>query len=255
MLECKELRQKLKIPIVEMFSAIQGEGTTMGQPQFFIRVAGCNLRCLGNCDTQYSWDIKEDYYITIEEIRKTIEDSGIKNICLTGGEPALYAKEFIVLMHSLPEAYKLILQTNGTIYDGELFNNCFLVAMDMKSPSFGGGSDSSIIEKLSAGGSFDPLYEIKVVILTDADIDFAIEINKLTARRNIPLILQSGNSTCKTVDYNILLSFKEDRNNALNAYKELVKKIFDRKREFMNFSLIRILPQMHVLMYGKERRR
>ena len=34
------------LPIVEMFESIQGEGSMTGTPSFFIRLAGCNLKCL-----------------------------------------------------------------------------------------------------------------------------------------------------------------------------------------------------------------
>lgn len=34
------------LPIVEMFESIQGEGSMTGTPSFFVRLAGCNLKCL-----------------------------------------------------------------------------------------------------------------------------------------------------------------------------------------------------------------
>ena len=45
------------IPVLEMFVSIQGEGKYTGEPSLFIRVSGCNLRCVfggTRCDTPYS---------------------------------------------------------------------------------------------------------------------------------------------------------------------------------------------------------
>ena len=48
------------LPIAETFDSIQGEGSLLGTPSFFIRTAGCNLRCTW-CDPPYaSWDAAGD---------------------------------------------------------------------------------------------------------------------------------------------------------------------------------------------------
>ncbi len=43
-------------PILEVFASIQGEGLYIGEPQVFLRLGGCPLRCRW-CDTPASWSI------------------------------------------------------------------------------------------------------------------------------------------------------------------------------------------------------
>ena len=77
------------LPIAETFDSIQGEGSLLGTPSFFIRTAGCNLRCTW-CDTPYaSWEAVGDQRSVaslVEEVRR----SGRKHVVLTGGEPFMF---------------------------------------------------------------------------------------------------------------------------------------------------------------------
>jgi 7-carboxy-7-deazaguanine synthase len=40
--------------LIEIFSAIQGEGINVGTRQIFVRFGGCDLRC-HYCDSQHTW--------------------------------------------------------------------------------------------------------------------------------------------------------------------------------------------------------
>ncbi|MCB9824967.1 MAG: 7-carboxy-7-deazaguanine synthase QueE [Planctomycetota bacterium] len=44
----------LKVPVIEVFSSVQGEGPRVGERQVFVRLAGCDLRC-AFCDTPESF--------------------------------------------------------------------------------------------------------------------------------------------------------------------------------------------------------
>jgi 7-carboxy-7-deazaguanine synthase len=43
-------------PVMEVFASIQGEGHYVGEPQVFLRLAGCPMRCAW-CDTPGSWTV------------------------------------------------------------------------------------------------------------------------------------------------------------------------------------------------------
>ncbi|MEM7519198.1 MAG: hypothetical protein AAF368_20015, partial [Planctomycetota bacterium] len=43
-------------PVLEVFASIQGVGSFVGEPQVFLRLRGCQLRCR-YCDTPGSWEL------------------------------------------------------------------------------------------------------------------------------------------------------------------------------------------------------
>jgi hypothetical protein len=45
-----------RAPVMEVFASIQGEGAYVGEPQVFLRLRGCPLRCRW-CDTPGSWTL------------------------------------------------------------------------------------------------------------------------------------------------------------------------------------------------------
>ncbi len=44
-----------KLPLVEEFFTIQGEGFHTGEAAWFIRLGGCDVGC-NWCDSRFSWD-------------------------------------------------------------------------------------------------------------------------------------------------------------------------------------------------------
>ncbi len=104
-----------KIRVVEIFDSIEGEGSLIGYPTTFIRLEGCNLRCVW-CDTKYSYDTDKYQLLSLDEILDKISSFKNKKVCLTGGEP-LYNEGFDVLFKTLlEEGYFLIVETNGTVF-------------------------------------------------------------------------------------------------------------------------------------------
>lgn len=99
-----------RLPVVEVFYSLQGEGLRTGEATVFVRFAGCNLAC-EFCDTDFR--IKETY--TVDELAVEIAQIGgdCRWVCLTGGEPTIHdLKPLCDTLHAL--GYKVQMETNGT---------------------------------------------------------------------------------------------------------------------------------------------
>ena len=78
-----------KLPVMESFLSVQGEGANAGKAAWFIRLAGCDVGCTW-CDVKESWDEKLHPEQTVEELVDAAVKSKVKNVVVTGGEPTLY---------------------------------------------------------------------------------------------------------------------------------------------------------------------
>ena len=132
------------LPIAETFHSIQGEGTYVGTPMHFIRLAGCpvgkaanaeyakdldhNMEKFGvllqgqsmcrtwdgrmfNCDTDFSCHT----YKTVDEL---IGETWERHICLTGGEPLIHQKALIeqgFFQQAFAKRIQIHIETSGTI--------------------------------------------------------------------------------------------------------------------------------------------
>ena len=84
-----------KIPVSELYSCLQGEGSLTGVPHILIRVTGCRLRCqFANsfCDTPYaSWKPEKGKFSYQDIDDFFMENSHIKHTMITGGGPTSHS--------------------------------------------------------------------------------------------------------------------------------------------------------------------
>ena len=77
-----------RLPLVEDFYTIQGEGFHSGRPAYFIRLGGCDVGCRW-CDAKYTWNPRLYPPVAVEEIVSRAAECPARAIVITGGEPLL----------------------------------------------------------------------------------------------------------------------------------------------------------------------
>jgi len=118
--------------ISEIFVSLQGEGSRALLPSVFVRLQGCNL-CCDWCDTSYAQDMAHGKFMTVEQVLRSIEDFGIREVCVTGGEPLLQEDTCDLMSELCRRGFFVTLMTNGTI----LFNRVpeeVVKTVDIKTP-------------------------------------------------------------------------------------------------------------------------
>ena len=173
--------------VAEKFVSINGEGTRAGELAVFIRFTGCNLNC-GYCDTKWANEPDCPYEdLTIEEIEEYIRSTGIRNVTLTGGEPALQpALPALIerLMRrnaaesaSAAEPLRVEIETNGAVSLAPLTDIHGLrpvFTMDYKLPG-SGCEDRMITDNFAL---LRPEDTVKFVVSDRADLERAAEIDE-----------------------------------------------------------------------------
>jgi 7-carboxy-7-deazaguanine synthase len=82
-------KKEQKLPVMEHFYTLQGEGMHSGKAAYFIRLAGCDVGCHW-CDVKESWQLNGHPVLEIESLVKNAKKSGTQITVITGGEPAMH---------------------------------------------------------------------------------------------------------------------------------------------------------------------
>lgn len=126
-------------PVAEKFVSINGEGKRAGELAVFIRFRGCNLRC-SYCDTMWanSGDCPAEM-MSAEDIVSYVNEEGVKNVTLTGGEPLLQKNIDMLVEKLMKNSHNVEIETNGSVSIKNLSENIYRpdFTFDYKLPSSG----------------------------------------------------------------------------------------------------------------------
>ncbi len=209
--------------VMEIYRSVQGEGTLIGVPTTFVRFFACNLRCSW-CDTKYSWSVREGgtwESISAQEIAERVHVLGAQHVVLTGGEPTLQ-KDLAQLARLLKDqGNHLTVETNTTIFPTEVVP---LINLWSLSPKLSSAGENylryPIIERFLATLRPDQ-QQWKFVIRDDEDEQ---------------LLRQPEGDT------------------AITDYPAALERLVERVRDpFWNNYYVRVLPQLHVIIWGRRR--
>ncbi len=101
-----------RLPLVEDFYTIQGEGFHTGKPAYFIRLGGCDVGCKW-CDAKFTWNPRLFPPVDVDEIVERAASFPARSIVITGGEPLLYPLEYLTgELHR--QGLEIFLETSGS---------------------------------------------------------------------------------------------------------------------------------------------
>lgn len=160
-----------KLPVMEAFYTIQGEGMYQGTPAYFIRLGGCDVGCHW-CDVKESWNADQHPVHTVSELIDKIPEQ-VLSVVITGGEPLTWNMN--KLTHALHEKGKRVhIETSGAY---EVTGKWDWFCLSPKK------------RKLPVAEAYALADELKVIIYNQHDFEFAEE-QAAKVSENCMLLLQ-----------------------------------------------------------------
>jgi 7-carboxy-7-deazaguanine synthase len=104
--------EELRLPVMESFYTLQGEGFHQGKAAYFIRLGGCDVGCVW-CDVKESWDANSHPQLRIDELVLSALQHPCRIAVITGGEPLMH--DLGPLTRSLQDAgFQTHMETSGS---------------------------------------------------------------------------------------------------------------------------------------------
>lgn len=237
------------IPVMEIFGpTVQGEGMVVGRKTMFVRTAGCDYRCSW-CDSAFTWDGSEAGSITrmsAEDVWQELYRLGgerFDHVTLSGGNPALLSQLGTLVDELHRHGITVAVETQGSRWQDWLMD-VDEVTISPKPPSSGMNTDwtklDDIISRLS-GRPPGRAFSLKVVVFDELDLSYAESVHERYP--NVPFYLQTGNPDVSTGDT------QSHASRLLERYEMLVDAVMKSDR----LNDVRVLPQLHTLVWGNKR--
>jgi organic radical activating enzyme len=161
-----------KLPIMEAFYTLQGEGYYSGKAAYFIRLGGCDVGCHW-CDVKESWNAEDHLGKTVDEIIEGALLYKNRFNVITGGEPFMYdltelCAEFI------KRDFELAVETSGAY---PLSGKWHWICLSPKK------------NKPPVSEFYEQANELKVIIYNKSDFKWA-EDHAAKVNQNCKLFLQ-----------------------------------------------------------------
>ncbi len=232
-----------QLRIAEIFGpTIQGEGALIGEPTVFVRTGGCDYRCtwcdsLHAVDTAYrhTWAAMSTDAVW-EEVQRLSRGNPL-TVSLSGGNPAIQDfTQLIALGHA--KGYHFACETQGSIAK-PWFGDLDTLVLSPKPPSSEQTVDWAPFDACLQAAKGAGKIVMKIVIFDDADYDWArVAANKYP---DLPLFLQPGN---REVDPKVAVDPQILTDKLLWLVDKAIKD---------SWFAPRVLPQLHVLLWGNKR--
>ncbi|WP_430785691.1 7-carboxy-7-deazaguanine synthase QueE [Virgibacillus flavescens] len=238
-----------KFPVLEIFGpTIQGEGMVVGRKTMFVRTAGCDYSCSW-CDSAFTWDgsAKDEIErLTADEIINRLTEIGgnqFDHVTISGGNPALLAKlnELVDGLHNL--GMEVALETQGSRWQ-DWFVSIDDLTISPKPPSSKMDTNWEILDHITTklkNNNRISNTSLKVVIFNDEDLSYAEKVHERYP--HISFFLQVGNDDLEEGQPSNLAS------HLLTKYEWLIDKVVDSSK----LNHVRVLPQVHALIWGNKR--
>lgn len=245
----------MSLRISEIFGpTIQGEGALIGEPTVFVRTGGCDFRCSW-CDSLHAVDptyrhtwVDMDTATVWQEIEQLSAGHPL-TVSLSGGNPAIQPFGDLIELGQASN-YRFALETQGSVAR-DWFAELDTLVLSPKPPSSGEKMDWAKFDICLLKAGQMPHIVLKIVVFDNDDYVWA----KKVAQRypDLPLYLQPGNHTPPKLDTGP--DMRPDRGDDHID----IDGIMDRMQWLIEKTLAdkwfdaRILPQLHVLIWGNKR--
>lgn len=233
-------KQPLTIPVLEIFGpTFQGEGRAIGQKTMFVRTGGCDYHCAW-CDSDFTWNGSEKpNRMTADEIIAELDRLGTYDyVTLSGGNPCLLGASMGELVTKLKaRGVTLAIETQGSRWQTWL-KDIDQVTLSPKPPSSKMTVNFETLDFIVSQLEKDQLT-FKIPVFDDDDLAFA----KMIQNRYQPdvLYLSAGNPEPHAAG------------NIVEAQLNRLRKLWETVAADPEWQSVRVLPQLHTLLYDNKR--